>query len=394
MKTKFESVGCAAAGAVGNDFDEVTLTGMFSHSIITCDLHSNITICNDSSERMSGYAAAEIIGHNLSVLATSHGGSAFPSSDMMARALRDGFCEGTAAFRHKGGGTVVRPVLIVPQRDESGRLSGFLIVAVAAKPSAAPDAGAVQALQAKIEAFDAVNRGKDRFLSQTLHDFRTSLGGVIGFAGTLLMRLAGPLTADQERQLNTIEVCAKDLLSQLDRLPDALRIETGTIDAVIGEVSCRAVIEKLAPDWRERAAAKGLTFDVAIVGGDVALRTDPWILGQILARLVDNAVTYTLRGGVVVACDPVAGMADQVRIEVRDTGVGLSAEDQDKLFRPFTLLASSAGRKHGPGHGLHQAQKLAGLIGGRVSCLSAPGQGSVFTLTVAGGGGNGANSGD
>lgn len=253
----------------------------------------------------------------------------------------------------------------------------------------------VEALRARIEALEAMNQAKDLFLGRMLHDIRNPLGGIIGFAATLLMRLPGPLNAAQERQINTIETCAKDLLDQLNRLPLALRIETGTIAAQAGTMSWRAVAEEVEREWRERAEAKGLAFEIAVPDDDLTLRTDPWIVGEIVSRLVANAVAYTERGGITVAGDRPPEAPGGIRIEIRDTGAGLSPENQGKLFQPFTQLVAAPGRhRQGPGHGLYQARRLAGLIGGHVSCASVLGQGSVFTLTLPEGAPNGADSGD
>ncbi|SMH46608.1 PAS domain-containing sensor histidine kinase [Azospirillum agricola] len=370
---------------------------LHTHAIIACDKNETLRSWSDAARRLCGYEAREIQGRPLSLLLPSRAEGADTGAEplrlMMERALRDGFCQGMAAFRHKDGSTLLRPALVTPTRGEAGEATGFLIAAAPFDIAAAQET--IQALRTRVKVFDALNQAKDRFLGRLLHDIRTPVGGITGFAATLLMRLPGPLTADQERQIGIIETCAQELLTQINGLPDALRIETGTIEPRLCRVSCRAVVQEVAREWRDAARSKGLTFETAIPDGEVVLRTDPRILEMILSRLVANAVLHTERGGVSVSCDRPAAGQREVAIRIADTGPGLSAEDQGKLFQPFTQLVSTAPRtRRGPGLGLYQARRLAGLVDGRVLCDSALGRGSVFSLVLPFGGDHGAHPGD
>jgi signal transduction histidine kinase len=195
------------------------------------------------------------------------------------------------------------------------------------------------------------------------------------------MRLPGPLTAPQEKQLTTIQGSARHLLSLINDLLDVAKIESGKHELRLAPVSCTELIEEVAAALRPLAEKKGIAFGVAI-DGDVIVRTDRRALSQIVINLANNAIKYTDAGEVEIRLVRHRGDASSLgEIVIRDTGSGIREEDQPKLFQAFTQLDSSSTRRHeGTGLGLHLSQKLAELLGVRITFATRYGAGSTFTV--------------
>ena len=225
---------------------------------------------------------------------------------------------------------------------------------------------------------------KDRFLAGMSHELRTPLNAIIGFAGTLLMKLPGPLNADQEKQLHTIETSGKQLLSLINNVLDLARIESGALSLRLEPVVCDEVVEETAAALRPLAEAKGIGLAVELPREPIELQSDRRTLGQILANLAHNGIKFTERGEVRIALRRRDENGARVaELSVADTGPGIGAEDRARLFQSFGELDASPIRRHGgTGLGLHVSGRLAGLIGGRISVQSEPGKGSVFTLSI------------
>jgi PAS domain S-box-containing protein len=247
---------------------------------------------------------------------------------------------------------------------------------------------AEQALQDKNLELERANRAKDSFLATMSHELRTPLNGIIGFTGLLLMRLTGPLTAGQERQLGLVQSSARHLLSLINDLLDVARIDSGNVRVHPERVDCRPLLEELLATLRPSAEAKHLGLALQMPTQGLVLQTDRRALQQILINLAGNAIKFTDAGSVTLTAewDPTPG-AREARFTVADTGVGISEQDQARLFRAFAQvgLAPERTRAEGTGLGLYLCRKLAELLGGRLELESAPGQGSRFTLSLPGG---------
>ena len=227
-------------------------------------------------------------------------------------------------------------------------------------------------------------QARDRFLATMSHELRTPLNAIIGSTGTLLMQLPGPLTSEQEKQLQTVRASAKHLLALISDLLDLARIDAGTIELRLEPTECREVVEEIVNSLRPVAEGRGLELRVALPEEDIVLRTDRRMLSQIVLNLVNNAIQFTERGTVrVFLRRDSAGDKNVVEIGVRDTGSGIRPEDQAKLFVAFTQVDPTAQRRQvGAGLGLHLSQKLAEVLGGRIECRSKYGVGSTFTLRI------------
>jgi len=241
-----------------------------------------------------------------------------------------------------------------------------------------------QTLKEKNIELERASFAKDRFLASMSHELRTPLNAIIGFTGTLLMKLAGPLATEQERQLKIIQNSGKHLLSLINDILDLAKIESGKVEISLELISCRDVMEDIATTLRPLAEEKELDFQVTLPSPNLMVCSDSRALRQILLNLMNNAVKFTEKGAVRLGVtQSQANGANQTCFDVSDSGIGIKQEEKERLYQAFARLGSGVAlRREGTGLGLHLSQKLAEILGGRITCQSEYGKGSTFTLTL------------
>ena len=225
---------------------------------------------------------------------------------------------------------------------------------------------------------------KDRFLASMSHELRTPLNAIIGFTGTLLMKLPGPLNAEQEKQLRIVQTGAKHLLSLINDLLDVAKLSANKVTLNLEPVDCKTLVEEVSATLELEARRKGLAFAVHTPPVDVLLLTDRRALSQILINLVGNAIKFTQQGRVdVVLQDLQLPTGRAVQLHVQDTGPGIPLREQPRLFEAFSRVENADRRHHeGTGLGLHLSRKLAEALGGTLGFDSTEGLGSTFTLQL------------
>ena len=231
------------------------------------------------------------------------------------------------------------------------------------------------------------SRMKSAFIANMSHELRTPLNAIIGFTGALLMKLPGPLTSDQDKQLNTIRASARHLLSLINDILDVAKIEAGKLTLSIEPVHCQELMAEVADTLRPLAQQKGLALEMALgeAGQPPAIiDTDRRALTQILINLLNNAIKFTEQGTVRISL--AQREEDGVLVtemSIADSGAGIKEEDQAKLFQAFSQLDSTSTRHvEGAGLGLYLCQNLANAIGGALFFNSDYGSGSTFTLAL------------
>lgn len=240
------------------------------------------------------------------------------------------------------------------------------------------------ALREQNAALEAASRVKDRFLANLSHELRTPLNAIIGFTGMLLMRLPGALNTQQHDHLQTIESSANHLLALIDNLLDLAKIDSGKVELKLEPVSCRAAIEEVVDAIAHTAQTKGLAVTIRDVGSDLEIRGDRLVVAQILLNLATNAVKFTKIGQITFsAARRLENGTPVTEISVHDTGVGIRQENLERLFEPFGCPEVTVASQNGCRLGLHVSQKLAHLMGGRITASSTIGYGSTFTLSVS-----------
>ncbi len=232
----------------------------------------------------------------------------------------------------------------------------------------------------------AASRTKAEFLANISHELRTPLSSLLILAKLLAGNAEGNLTARQVDFARTIHGAAQDLLQLINDLLDLSKVETGRIEVRADRVDLAALVPALETAFRPLAEEKGLELAVQIApDAPQFLDTDRQRLQQILRNLLSNAVKFTDQGKVSleIGADRDPRHRGNVRFAVRDTGIGIAAQQQQAIFEAFEQGDAAAGQRlSGTGLGLSISRELARLLGGSIRVGSVPGQGSTFTLSV------------
>jgi two-component system sensor histidine kinase EvgS len=231
---------------------------------------------------------------------------------------------------------------------------------------------------------EAANQAKSLFLSTTSHEIRTPLSAVIG-----LLELAQDrekLGLPHRETLACAHKAAQGMLLLLGNVLDLHRIESGHIDSTPQPVALRPLIEEMAPLLQGLAHGKRLTLRTEVgLGVDHRVTADPLHLKQVLFNLLSKAIKCTNRGSVTLRAQGASRHGRLLlQMEVEDTGIGISAQDQARLFKPFSQIdAAGQGQAFGSGLGLSITRRLVEHMGGTIGLESTPGQGSCFRVRLS-----------
>jgi signal transduction histidine kinase len=254
----------------------------------------------------------------------------------------------------------------MPVLDESGQVVAWQGVLL--------DVSARVQLQAAQEA----TRVKTMILGMMSHELRTPMQSVLGYAALLLGGYRGPLTPEQVEDIGYIQLGANRMMTLVEQMLDLSRMEADQLQLAAEPVDLTEIVEQVRRDIAPQAAVKSLDLRIDLPPSLPLVIGDPDRLRQIVFNLVDNAVKFTERGAVRISACPTE---QEVEIVVRDTGIGIAADALDHIFEEFRQVDSSSSRPYGgAGLGLAISHKLAELMGGSISAVSAPQVGSTFTL--------------
>ncbi|GAA2692031.1 PAS domain-containing sensor histidine kinase [Actinoplanes palleronii] len=238
-------------------------------------------------------------------------------------------------------------------------------------------------LQHNVSELERASRVKNNLLASMSHELRTPLNAILGFTGTLLMKLPGPLNAEQEHQLHLVKASGVHLLSIINDLLDLAQIESGKVQIVLVPVDCRAVVDAVVQSLEPLAETHHVTLHVEGPEVPVSATADKRALSQIVVNLVNNAIKFA-EGSQVRIRLTLQESGDRIQISVHDTGPGIPETDLDRIFCAFERSAATAkATDEGTGLGLHISQKLAELMNSTVTVASVVGEGSTFAISLA-----------
>ena len=360
-------------------------------AIYGLDVYGNTTFCNAACLRMLGYeTASELLGKNMHQLAhhTKTDGTPYPVEEcsiyLAIKTGNEAHVDGEMFWRKDGGGFPTecwsRPI----RRAEAIIGSVVTFIDITERKLAE------QVLRNAKAAAEEGNRAKSEFLANMSHEIRTPLNGVIGMTE---LALGTDLTAEQREYLSTVKLSADSLLSVINDVLDFSKMEAGRSELDVSDFDLRGTLETTLRTLALAADRKGLELLCEVSPGlPKVVKGDPNRLRQILNNLVGNAIKFTAEGEVLVtveACDPAGtntppSANSLLHFTVSDTGIGVLADKQKRIFEPFTQADNTTTRVYGgTGLGLAISKRLVELMGGRIWVESRAAGGSHFHFTVS-----------
>ena len=358
-------------------------------AIIVVNRFGQVQSFNRAAEEIFGYSAAEVIGDNVELL--------IPPTDQASRdgffpAIHDEGAREIAGIRRevvgkrKDGSTAPLELSIAEWRDTDGRpcFAGIMRDVTLRNMQARALQEAIDvAQQARVEA-ESANLAKTEFLAVMSHEIRTPLTSISGFVD--LLTRTGKLTRQQRRYIELVRVANVALLAIVNDILDFSKVEAGQVEIECRAFSLLALIHNTLAIARVAAAAKNLVLNYSIDRG-----VPEWLIGdharlrQVLLNLLSNAVKFTEAGSIVVNVrkQPADDGRDRIRFSVTDTGIGIPAAQQFRLFKKFSQIDSSVSRRHGgTGLGLAICKRLVELMNGEIGVVSEIGKGSTMWFTA------------
>ncbi len=368
------------------------------NAILSNDLQGIIASWNRSAARLYGYTAAEAIGRPAAMLFGPE------RQDEMTAILQR--IQAGEVFNHyetehidRSGKRMLMSLAISPVCDHDGRVTGTSMIArditqQKALEQAVRDLNSdlerrvqerTAALESALEEVRRADQLKQAFLAAVSHELRTPLTGVLGVADALEQQVSGPLNARQLEQVQTLQRSGARLLEMINGILHYTKLLAGQTVLRHETVKLADVGARCIRKIQVQADRKQLAVYCSVKPPDLQMESDAESIAQLLHNLLDNAVKFTPAGG-AVGLEIRRTESSRIEMVVWDTGIGISEEQQARIFDAFMQVDGGLARHYdGVGLGLAYAQRMAALLGGQCSVQSALGQGSRFTVTLPAG---------
>jgi len=355
--------------------------------ILIVDRRGRITTFNRAAERITGWLALEIVGHSLDLLlppdirdSHHHMMAAFASGRSQTKVMGNWR---QIRLCRKDGETI--PVMINLARHET---QGVLVMTAIIRDMSEAEAYERELAVLRRERekaileearAEAASQAKSQFLAAMSHELRTPLNAISNYATLLKEELSDAGRDDLISDIEKVEAANRHLLTLISDVLDLSKIEAGRMDLHVEQFDLRKVIQDIGAVAEPLVMANNNRFDIKAAGSDWAVALDAMRLRQILLNLLSNSAKFTRNG--IIELRVAAG--DQLILAVSDTGIGMTPEQVGRLFKPFAQAESSTSQRFGgTGLGLHLTRQLTEMMSGTIRVDSAPGQGTVFTVTL------------
>jgi PAS domain S-box-containing protein len=360
-------------------------------SIIATDEKGIIQLFNVGAERTLGYLAAEVVNKinpsdihdpeevmaRAQALSLELATTITPGFEALAfkasRGIEDIY---ELTYICKDGSRFPAIVSITALRDDYGKIIGYLLIGTDNSVRKQVEL----ALNKAMAVAEKANLAKSDFLSSMSHELRTPLSAILGFAQLMESGTPAP-TVSQRRSIDQILQAGWYLLELINEILDLALIESGKMSLSLEPISLGEVMQECEAMIEPQAQKRGISVAFPEFGIPYFVKADRTRVKQVFINLLSNAIKYNRAGGTVIV-DHIANAAGRIRIRVKDSGEGLSADQLTQLFQAFNRLGQEASDEEGTGIGLVTTKRLIELMGGSIGAESTVGTGSVFWIEL------------
>ncbi|MTK11551.1 MAG: PAS domain S-box protein [Clostridiaceae bacterium] len=346
-------------------------------SIVVTDKNGIIEYVNPAFEIISGYKKEEALGKNPKIQSSGEGTRKF-YKNLWDTILRGEIWKGTFKNKKKNGEIYWEESSISPIINSQGKITHFVAVKEDITKRKLIEE---ELIKSKIEA-ESANRAKSAFLANMSHEIRTPLNAILGFSELLLND--SNLSEEQKSKVETINHTGEHLLKMINEILEISKIEAGKASINLSEFNMYMLIEDLRNIFYLKAKDKNIYLNF-FIDDDVPelIITDELKLRQILINLIGNAIKFTDKGSVSVVINSKNEQSNSLLyVDVKDTGIGIAMENQNKIFDDFTQVYDTKYSKGGTGLGLTITKEFVELLKGGITLKSTYGKGSEFSFFI------------